>query len=76
MKRIENSVLQRSFRLAKDLKVFTLEDLIKELPNAKEETIQRYLQAMVKNGNITIDEETRDFYIFVSDKPIKTRIGG
>ena len=47
-----------------------------KLPNAKKETLKRYLQAMVKNGNIMKDEETQDFYIFISNKPIKTKIGG
>lgn len=75
MKNPNNSILQRSFRLAKELQVFDLKDLMEKLPNAKKETLKRYLQAMVTNGNIQKDECTQDFYIFVSDKPIKTKIG-
>ena len=76
MKSPDNSILQRSFRLAEELKVFDIKDLMIKLPNAKKETLKRYLQAMVKNGNIMKDEETQDFYIFISNKPIKTKIGG
>lgn len=75
MKNPENSILQRSFRLAEELKVFDIKDLMIRLPNAKKETLKRYLQAMVKNGNIIKDQETQDFYIFISNKPIKTKIG-
>ena len=75
MRNVENSVLQRSFKLAQEFKVFDLQDLMEALPKAKRKTLERYLNAMLKNGNIVRDTSEYSHFIFVNDKPIKTKIG-
>lgn len=75
MRNVENSVLQSSFRIASELKYFDIQDLMEALPNAKRKTLERYLTAMLKNGNIVRDTTEYSHFIFVDDKPIKTKIG-
>jgi hypothetical protein len=82
MRNTYNSVLQKTFRLAEKLEVFEIENILVRLPEAKEKTLQRYLQAMIVSGNIVKDTsmtengyKDRIFYRFVDAKPIKIKIG-
>lgn len=68
-----NSILQQTLKTASILKRFCLDELLLSMPNAKENTVRRYITALVQNGNIKRIKE--DLYIHLNNKTIKTRIG-
>ncbi len=72
MRNTNNSLLQQMFIKAKELEIFTLNNMTDNFPNANRKTIARYLIGLIKNGNL---EKKKSIYFFINDKPIKVKIG-